>query len=96
MEFDVSGFAVLEGVSDRAMSEGVEERIVGGVTVRITNPARTVVDCFKYRNKIGIDVAIEALKECRRLRLASPAQLADFAKANGMLGVMRPYLEALG
>jgi predicted transcriptional regulator of viral defense system len=82
--------------SERAMREGVEERHIGGVTVRVTNPARTVADCFKYRNKIGIDVAIEALRECCRMRLASPAQLADFAKANRVLSVIRPYLEALG
>ena len=82
--------------SERAMRDGVEERRVGGVTIRVTNPARTVVDCFKFRNKIGSDVAIESLRECRRLRLASPAQLADFAKANRVFNVMRPYLEALG
>lgn len=81
--------------SERAMTEGVDEHHIGGITVRMTNPSRTVVDCFKYRNKIGLDVAVEALRECRRMRLATPAQLADYAKANHVLNVMRPYLEAL-
>ncbi len=82
--------------SERDMQEGVEERRVGGVTIRVTNPARTVTDCFRYRNKIGIDVAIEALRECRRLRLASPSQLAECAKAKRVFNVIRPYLEAMG
>jgi len=81
--------------SERAMTEGVDEHHIGGVTVRMTNPPRTVVDCFKYRNKIGLDVAVEALRECRRQRRATPAELADYAKANHVLNVMRPYLEAL-
>ena len=81
--------------SEQAMTDGVDEHHIGGVTCRITNPPRTVVDCFKYRNKIGLDVAIEALRECRRMRLATPGQLAEYAKANHVLNVMRPYLEAL-
>ena len=81
--------------SERAMTEDVGEHYIGGVKVRMTNPHRTVVDCFKYRNKIGLDVAVEALRECRRMRLATPGQLADCAKANHVLNVMRPYLEAL-
>ena len=63
--------------------------------VRVTIPAKTVADCFKYRNKIGLDVALEALRECRRLRLATPNQIAQFAKVNRVFNVMRPYLEAL-
>ena len=81
--------------SERAMTEGVDEHRIGSVTVRITNPPRTVVDCFRYRNKIGLDVAVEALRECRRQRRATPAELADYAKANHVPNVMRPYLEAL-
>ena len=81
--------------SERAMTDGVDEHHIGGVRVRMTNPPRTVVDCFKYRNKIGLDVAVEALRECRRMRLATPGQLADYAKASHVLNVMRPYLEAL-
>jgi predicted transcriptional regulator of viral defense system len=82
--------------SEQAMNEGVDERRTGGVPIRITNPARTVADCFKYRNKIGVDVAIEALRECRRMRLATPGQIAEAAKFDRVLNVMRPYLEAMG
>jgi predicted transcriptional regulator of viral defense system len=79
----------------RAMNEGVDELRIVGVAVRVTNPARTVADCFKYRNKIGLDVAVEALRECRRRRMATIAQIADYAKTNRVLNVIRPYLEAL-
>ncbi len=82
--------------SERAMREGVSVSHIGGVAIRMTNPARTVADCFKYRNKIGMDVAVEALRDCRRKRLATVSQLAEYAKLNRVLNVMRPYLEALG
>jgi predicted transcriptional regulator of viral defense system len=81
--------------SERALREGVDEHRISGVTIRITNPVRTVIDCFRYRNKIGLDVAVEALRECCRMRLATAGELADCARANHVLGVMRPYLESL-
>lgn len=81
--------------SAASLAAGCDTHRLDGVSVRVTNPGKTVADCFKYRNKIGLDVAIEALRECRRLRLATPAQLADYAKVNRVLNVMRPYLEAL-
>ena len=81
--------------SGASLAAGCDTRWVEGVPVRVTNPGKTVADCFKYRNKIGLDVAVEALRECRRLRLATPAQLADYAKVNRVLNVLRPYLEAL-
>jgi len=74
---------------------GIEERRVQGVTVRITSPARTVVDCFRYRNKIGIDVALEALKESLRTRRVSVAALVRAAQVCRVQGVLKPYLEAL-
>jgi predicted transcriptional regulator of viral defense system len=73
----------------------LEERVIQGVTIRVTNPARTVVDCFKYRNTIGIDVAIEALRDCRRKKKATIDDLHRIAKAHRMANVMRPYLESL-
>ena len=76
-------------------ASGVEIRMLDGVPVRITNPAKTVVDCFKYRNKIGLDVALEALKECVRKRKATPADLWKYAKVCRVANVMRPYLEAI-
>jgi predicted transcriptional regulator of viral defense system len=80
--------------SGKALRFGVEERSVEGVPVRVTSPAKTVADCFKYRNKIGLDVAMEALKDYRRTRKS----LDELWKAAGVCrvaSVMRPYLEAL-
>jgi predicted transcriptional regulator of viral defense system len=81
--------------SGPAQTEGVEEHVIWGVTVRVTNPARTVVDCFKYRYKVGMDVALEALRDCRQKRKATVDELHRAAQARRMANVMRPYLEAL-
>ena len=78
-----------------ALSNGVELHHFKGVKVRVTNPARTVVDCFMYRNKIGLDVAIEALRDCWRQKKATMDQLHRAAKTTRMANVMRPYLESL-
>jgi hypothetical protein len=80
--------------SERALRDGVEAHDIEGVTVRITSAARTVVDAFKYRNKIGLDVALEALREYRRRRRPLDA-LTHAARAMRMANVMRPYLEAI-
>jgi predicted transcriptional regulator of viral defense system len=74
---------------------GLEEHHLPGGTVRIYSPAKTVADCFKFRNKIGIDVAIEALGDCIRKRRATVAQLYEFAAACRVAKVMQPYLEAM-
>ena len=74
---------------------GIEERRVQGVAVRITSPARTVVDCFRYRNKIGIDVALEALKDSLRTRRTSVDAIVRAAQMCRMDNVLRPYLEAI-
>jgi len=63
--------------------------------VRVTSVAKTVADCFKFRNKIGLDVALEALREARRERKASANDLWRFAKINRVANVMRPYMEAI-
>ena len=81
--------------SERALTEGVETREVEGVTVRITSPARTVADCFRYRNKIGLDVAIEALRDYRNARKWSIDDLWHAAAIARASTVIRPYLEAL-
>ena len=81
--------------SGNSLTEGIEEHIIEGVTVRVYNKAKTVADCFKYRNKIGLDVALEALKDCRRRRLCSNDELWQYAKICRVSEVMRPYLEAL-
>lgn len=81
--------------SGKAMEAGVEEHIIEGVKVRVYNPAKTVADCFKYRNKIGLDVAIEALRGCRRQKKCTYDELWHYAKICRVSNVMRPYLEAL-
>ena len=75
-------------------SSGVEEHDRDGVTLRVYGIAKTVADCFKHRNKIGLDVALEALKDVRAKRLASADDLWQYAKICRMANVMRPYLEA--
>jgi len=81
--------------SGAALSEGIEKHIIEGVAVRVYNPAKTVADCFKYRNKIGLDVALEALRECRRERRATMDEIWRYAVICRVANVMRPYLEAL-
>jgi predicted transcriptional regulator of viral defense system len=80
--------------SGRALTEEVEVHEIEGVPVRVTSVARTVADCFKYRNKIGLDVALEALKEYRRSR-RSIDDLVRAARSVRVENVMRPYLEAV-
>ena len=81
--------------SGQMLTYGVISRSIQGVNVRLTNPARTVVDCFRYRNKIGLDVALEALRACWRQQRATMDQLHSAARSRGMANVMRPYLESL-
>jgi predicted transcriptional regulator of viral defense system len=81
--------------SGPALTAAVEKHVIQGVHVRVTGPARTVVDCFKYRHKIGLDVALEALRDCRRQRKATVDELYCLAKALRMANVMRPYLESV-
>lgn len=73
---------------------GVEEHLVEGVRVRVTSPAKTVADCFKFRNKIGLDVALEALKDYRR-KGKSLDDLWRAAQVCRVASVIRPYLETL-
>lgn len=81
--------------SKAALNAGVEEHQIEGVNVHVYSPAKTVADCFKYRNKIGLDVAIEALRECRRARHCTMDDLWHYADICRVRNVMRPYLEAL-
>lgn len=74
---------------------GVVTQSMQGVRVRITNPARTVVDCFRYRNKIGLDVAMEALRDAVRSRKATVSEIDRVAEVCRIRTVIGPYLEAL-
>jgi predicted transcriptional regulator of viral defense system len=80
--------------SGQALSEGVEKHAVEGVQVQVYSAAKTVADCFKYRNKIGLDVAIEALRDALRSRKATVDQIHRFAKICRVGNVIRPYIEA--
>jgi predicted transcriptional regulator of viral defense system len=81
--------------TDKAFTEGIETHEIEGVKVQVYNPAKTVADCFKYRNKIGIDVALEALRDTWRQKKATMDELWHYAKICRMTNVMRPYLESL-
>lgn len=81
--------------SPLAYALGIEEHVICGVKVKITSPAKTVVDCFKYRSKIGINVAIEALRDAWHKRLVTTDELWKQAKINRMTNVMRPYLDSI-
>ncbi len=83
-------------VSGDAFTRGVESFERDGVTLRMYSAAKTVADCFKHRNKIGLDVALEALKEARASGKASLDELWGHAQACRVSEVMRPYLESVG
>ena len=78
-----------------AYSDGIETITEHGATIRVYSVAKTVADCFKFRNKIGLDVAMEALKDAWFKRKATMADLSHFAKINRVERVMQPYIEAV-
>ena len=82
-------------MSGAALHFGVKQHKVSGAVLRVFTPAKTVADCFKFRNKIGLDVAIEALKECRRSKKVTMDELWAAAKICRVANVIRPYLESL-
>lgn len=81
--------------SGPALNYGIQEVQIDGVPVRITSPARTVVDCFRYRNKVGLDVALEALHEAFQERKADMGELHRAAEMCRAKTVVMPYLYAL-
>ena len=81
--------------SGEALMAGVQEHTLEGQTVRVYNVAKTLADCFKYRNKIGLDVALEALNDAWRDRRFNMHDLTRYAKVCRVWNVMRPYLEAI-
>jgi predicted transcriptional regulator of viral defense system len=92
--FDSPSLRVIR-LSGPSFTEGVEMHRVEGVSVRVYSVAKTVADCFKFRNKIGLDVAIEALKDSLRQKKASIREIHRFAKICRVSNVIRPYMEAL-
>ena len=81
--------------SGDALREGVETHTIAGVPVRIYSAAKTVADCFKFRNHIGVKTAVEALKEAWQKRKVTTKDLYRFARVCRVLNVMRPYLEGV-
>jgi len=81
--------------SGRSLTAGVEVRRIEGVPVKVACVARTVADCFKHRNKIGLDVALEALREARRGRRCTNDELWRYARLCRVTETMRPYMEAM-
>lgn len=79
----------------KAFAEGIETHVLDGVNVQVYTAAKSVADCFKYRNKLGLDVALEALKLYLRKKRGSPDELMRFARTCRVEKVMRPYIEAL-
>lgn len=92
IEYPAMRFVRFSGI---ALEYGIEQHEIEGVTVSIYNPAKTVADCFKYRNKIGLDVALEALRDCWKQRKATMDEIWTAAKVCRVANIMRPYLESL-
>ncbi len=80
--------------SDETMRAGVESRVADGVTIRMFNPEKTIADCFKFRNKVGLDIALEALRMYHSRRRQDLPVLMDYAKIDRVASVIRLYLEA--
>jgi predicted transcriptional regulator of viral defense system len=81
--------------SQNSLNSGVVEHILEGIPVKVTTPAKTVADCFKYRNKIGLDVALESLRDCWKKKLATIDEIHQMAVVCRVSRVIRPYLESL-
>jgi len=81
-------------LSRQALTAGIEEHQLGGVAVRVYCPAKTVADCFKFRNKIGLDVALQALKDCSTKPRASIEEMWQYARICRVDLIMRPYLQS--
>ena len=79
----------------QALSLGVEIHSIDGVSVPIFNPAKTVVDCFRFRKHVGFDVALEGLHSVTRFNKAKPAEIVQYARDTRIWSVLRPYLEAV-
>lgn len=82
-------------LSGPSLTEGIENHRVEGVPIRVYSVAKTIAECFKFRNKVGLDVAIEALKDALREKKATVNEIYLYAKVCRVSNVIRPYMEAL-
>jgi len=81
--------------SGEALTAGIQNHEIDGVTIRIFCPEKTIADCFKFRNKIGMDIALEALKLYKARKGFNSSELIKFARICRVEKIMRPYLEAM-
>ncbi|MGJ8656475.1 MAG: type IV toxin-antitoxin system AbiEi family antitoxin domain-containing protein [Akkermansiaceae bacterium] len=91
------GYPALQVVRSRvtcSFSVGFDTHLLNNIPTQITNPARTVVDCFKYRSRVGLDVCLEALKDILKNGV-KPTEIMEYAKVQRVTSVIRPYLDAL-
>jgi predicted transcriptional regulator of viral defense system len=79
----------------KRFSEGIEQHSLDDMVVRIYSPGKTVADCFRLRNRIGIDIAVEALRFCLERKKSDAAQILRYARLCRVERVIMPYLEAL-
>lgn len=82
-------------LSDKSYCQGIEKHLIEGVEIKVYSKAKTIADCFKFRNKIGMDIALEALKDCRRNKLCSNDEIWHYAKICRVTNIIKPYLEAM-
>lgn len=82
-------------ISPESFKAGIEKHIIDNVEVKVYSVAKTIADCFKFRNKIGMDVALEALREGLNQKRCTPDQILRFARTNRVERIMLPYMEAL-
>lgn len=90
----ISSLRILQ-YANSTLKSGMESHLIEGVQVRVTTPARTVADCFKFKNRVGLDVALEALREARRMKRCTIDEILTQARLCRVDNVIRPYLEAM-
>ncbi len=81
--------------NDASLMAGIEEHLIDGVTVKVYSPEKTLADCFKFRNKLGMDVVLEALKLYKTRRKINIQELLKYARICRVENIMKPYLEAI-
>lgn len=82
-------------ISPEPFKAGIETHTIDNVDIKVYSVAKTIADCFKFRNKIGMDVALEALREGLRYKRCTPEEILRFARINRVERVILPYVEAL-
>lgn len=80
--------------SGQSFSGGIEQVALDGITLQVYNPEKTLADCFKFRNRIGMDVVLEALELYRTRKTFLPGELMEYARICRVANIMRPYVEA--